>query len=94
MLSTLHFFLGGGANMPLNAHKPELQLLNLQHFPGSSNWHLKNIRYHVHSDYGMESYMLFEADSTSAFSLETDSGTLDMHLWRTEKGKLPLISPC
>lgn len=70
-----------------------LQLLNLQHFPGSSNWHLANIRYHVHSDYGMESYMLFEADSTSAFSLETDSGTLDMHLWRNEKGKLPLIFP-
>lgn len=37
--------------------------------------------------------MLFEADSTSAFSVETDSGTLDMHLWRTEKGKLPLIFP-
>lgn len=35
--------------------------------------------------------MLFEADSTSAFSLETDSGTLDVHLWRNEKGKLPLI---
>lgn len=70
-----------------------LQLLNLQHFPGRSNWHLANIRYHVHSDYGMESYMLFEADSTSASSLQTDSGTLDMHLWRNEKGKLPLIFP-
>lgn len=70
-----------------------LQLLNLQHFPGSRNWHLANIRYHVHSDYGMESYMLFEADSTSAFSLETESGTLDVPLWRNEKEKLPLKFP-
>lgn len=37
--------------------------------------------------------MLFEADSTSAFSLETDSGTLDVHLWRNEKGKRPVIFP-
>lgn len=57
----------------------ELQLLDLQLFPGSSNWHLTNIRYYVHSDYGMESYTLFEVDSTSASSPETDSGTSDMH---------------
>lgn len=67
----------------------ELQLLDLQLFPGSSNWHLTNIRYYVHSDYGIESYMLFEADSTSASSLETDSGTSDKHLTRNGLGELP-----
>ena len=45
--------------------------------------------YYVHSDYGIESYMLFEADSTSASSLETDSGTSDKHLTRNGLGELP-----
>lgn len=67
----------------------ELQLLDPQLFPGSSNWHLTNIRYYVHSDYGIESYMLFEADSTSASSLETDSGTPDKRLMSDGLWELP-----
>ena len=69
-----------------------MQLLDLQLYPGSSNWHLRNIRYYVHSDYGIKSCMLFEADSTSASSLETDSGTSDMHLCRNGLGQLPCLS--
>lgn len=34
--------------------------------------------------------MLFEADSTSASSLETDSGISDKHLTRDGFGELPL----